>query len=186
VQKQAPGNLARQRRHLTARPVLLIAVALAILVTFVVARGSTTGSSPQQDIDPRVFAGKFISTGFGVLIGTATPDDVLQLYTPTCVQGANGQKLKQDMVQSRQLVAADKRVKVDGVEFGDGFEVNVTNNGYVVTLPGSKNIRLHVNGEWLTAHDQLQALDIEQSDAGDAVGHLTLEYVQGKLRVASC
>lgn len=159
---------------------------LAILATFVVARGSSTGSSPRQDIDPRVFTGKFISTGFGVLVGTAKPEDVLQLYTPACVQGENGQKLKQDMQQSRHLVAADKRMKVDGVEFGDGFEVNVTDNGYVVTLPGSKNIRLHVNGEWLSAHDQLQALDIEQSDAGDAVGHLTLEYVQGKLRVASC
>jgi hypothetical protein len=90
------------------------------------------------------------------------------------------------MQSSQQLVPPNKRVKVDGVEFGDGFEVGITSNGYAVTLPGSKNIRLHVNSDWVVAHDQLAALGIEQSDAGDAVGHLTLEYVQGKLRVASC
>jgi len=158
---------------------------VAVVIAFVVLKASSSKSTP-DDTDPRVFAGKFVSTGFGVLIGQATPGEVLKLYAPACTQGDKGTKLKQDMAQSRQLVPSDKRVKVDGVEFGDGFDVGVTPNGYAVTLPGSKNIRLHVNGEWVSAHDQLTALDLEQSDDGDSEGHLALEYVDGKLRVSSC
>jgi hypothetical protein len=159
---------------------------VAVVIAFVALRGSTSNAKDTSDTDPRVFAGKFLSTGFGVLVGSTPPDEVLKLYTPFCARGDKAAQLKRDMQSSQALVPPNRRVKVDGVEFGDGFEVSVTNNDYVVTLPGSNNIRLHVNGDWVVAHDQLAALDIEQSDAGDAVGHLTLEYVQGKLRVASC
>jgi hypothetical protein len=178
----------RLRPRLPGHPALRFgALALvALVVAFAVVRSSPANSSQQSDLDPRVFAGKFLSTGFGVLIGTGAPADVLQLYTPACATGETGARLKQDMQQSRQVIADDKRVKVDGVEFGDGFEFGMRPNGYVVTLPGSKNIRLHVNGEWVSAHDQLETLGLEQADDGDAIGQLALEYVDGKLRVASC
>ena len=61
-----------------------------------------------------------------------------------------------------------------------------TQNGYVVTVPNTRNIRLLVEGSWVTAHDQLVSLDLEQDESDANPGHLTLEYIDGKLLVASC
>jgi hypothetical protein len=168
------------------RKLLLLGVPAALVLAgaVVLSQGQSAASVPQSDRDPRVFAGKFLSTGFGVIIGNATPDDVIALYKSECLAGEAGTALKQDAAASRQLVPAAKRVKIDGVEFGDGLEVATTQNGYAVRLPGSKNIRLRINGEWVTAHDKLTELDIEQTDAGESTGQLALEYVDGKLRVA--
>ena len=101
-------------------------------------------------------------------MGTHTPDDVLNLYTPACIQGDKARSSSKTCSNRGSSCHTDKRVKVDGVEFGDGFEVGLTTNGYLVTLPGSKNIRLHVNGDWVSAHDQLETLGLEQSDDGDS------------------
>ena len=163
-----------------------IPAAIVLAAAVMLSRGQSAASVPQSDTDPRTFAGKFISTGFNVLMGTTAPEEVLKLYSPACNQDDKATPLKQDMQASQQLVPRDKRVKIDGVEFGDGLAVATTANGYVVTLPGSKNIRLRIDGEWVNAHEKLTALDIEQSDGGDGTGQLALEYVKGKLRVASC
>ena len=185
--RQSTGRKRTYVRLLSHPAARFAALALvAVVIAFVAFHGSTTNAKDRSDTDPRVFAGKFLSTGFGVLVGSTSPDEVMKLYAPACASGDKGTQLKQDMLASQRLVPPDKRVKVDGVEFGDGFEVGVTSNGYLVTLPSSKNIRLHVNGDWVTAHDQLAALDLEQSDAGENSGHLTLEYIEGKLRIASC
>lgn len=149
-------------------------------------RGSSSDARDRNDTDPRVFAGRFVATGFSVLLGTTPPEEVVKLYAPRCSQGEKGTQLKLDMLRSQALVPRDQRVMVGGVEFGDGFEVVVTSSGYAVTLPGSQSIRLHVDGEWVTAHDQLVALGLEQPDDGEEAGHLALEFVAGKLRVASC
>src|SRR4051794_31643992 len=42
---------------------------IAAVIAFVAFRGSTSNAKDTSDTDPRVFAGKFLSTGFGVLIG---------------------------------------------------------------------------------------------------------------------
>jgi hypothetical protein len=82
------------------------------------------------------------------------------------------------------LAPAGPHPKIEGVELGEGFAVAPTQSGYAVTVPESRNIRLLIGGNWVTAHDQLVSLDLEDAEAEP--GHLTLEYVEGKLRVASC
>jgi hypothetical protein len=78
------------------------------------------------------------------------------------------------------------RRKSRGIELGDGFDVAVTQNGYVVTLPDDRNIRLRIDGQWVTVHDQLVAMELASDEDTPQTGHLTLEYVERKLLVSSC
>ena len=78
MKKQPSTRRDRAPRNLTGNPALRIAVLFfAILVAFVALRGSSSGSDDRSMTDPRVFTGKFLSAGFGGLMGSGSPEDIL-------------------------------------------------------------------------------------------------------------
>ena len=158
---------------------------VAAVIAFVALRGGASNAKDTSDRDPRVFAGKFLSDRLRRVPRLDLARRGAEALHAVLRPGRQSYAAKARHAEPQALVPPDKRVKVDGVEFGDGFEVSITNNGYVVTLPGLKKYPPARQRRLGRGPRRLSALDIEQSDAGDVVGHLTLEYVQGKLRVAT-
>jgi hypothetical protein len=165
----------------------LVAVAVTLVASLLFLRdGTGEKNHVAADTDPRIFAGKFLMTGFNTLRGHGSVDDMLALYAPACREGSTGDQLREQIAGSLKYSEAGKPPRVDGIDFGRAFEVAPAENGYVVTLPASKDVRLRVNGQWVNAHEELMSQDLEAPDEGGAPGQLQLEYVDGKLRAGPC
>ena len=119
-------------------------------------------------------------------MGSGSPDDVMKLYTPACREGKSGDTIRQG---AHCQPHGSPRARIPRSKASSSATASPWRRHRTATPSRcltSRNIRLLVDGTWVTAHDQLVSLDLEQADAEAEPGHLTLEYVDGKLLVASC
>ena len=79
-----------------------------------------------------------------------------------------------------------KGVKFEEADFGPKFEAAKTAAGYDVTIPGTKDVRLKIDGQWGNAHEQFVALGLEEPGDGEEPSTIPAELVDGKLLASDC
>jgi hypothetical protein len=160
---------------------------LASLCVLVAACGGGSGSGSSGDTsDPRAFAKTYLLTNANVFSGQTSARDLLNLYTAKCRERTNEKDLSSAILMAQAFVPKIKGVKFEDADFGDKFKSTKTANGYEVTVPGTSESRLKIDGKWGNAHEQLVTLGLEEPGDGNETQKLTLELVDGKLLATDC
>jgi hypothetical protein len=167
-------------------------VRLTPLLTFlIVLAGACSGGSDGDSggggtSDPKAFATKYILTSANVFSGEKSAQDLINLYTPKCREGASKSDIEAAIKIAQTMVPKVKGVKFEDADFGAKFEAKKTSNGFDVTIPGTKDSRIKINGNWGNAHDKLVEIGLEDSRDGSSTDTIALEMVDGQLLASDC
>jgi hypothetical protein len=168
-------------------------LALFLLTAFAVACGGGSsggplgsGGSSGGTADPKAFTTQYYTTIFASLGGTKTAQDLANLFTPPCRENVKVADIRRGIEDEQKEVPKIKGKNIDNVDFGDKFKAVKKDNGYTVTIPSSRDSKIHVDGKWLNAHDFLVSVDFEKEDSKTNTEDLELMLFEGKLYSNDC
>jgi hypothetical protein len=169
-----------------------IPVLLAFLLTaFAVAcggggGGALSGGGSSNSTDPKTFTTQYYTTLFATLAGNKSTQDFVNFFQPSCRDNVKIADVTRGIQSEQTNVPKIKGAKIDNVDFGDKFKSTKKDSGYTVTIPSSRDSRIHVDGKWVNAHDYLKSIDFEDDSSGGTTDDINLVLVDKKLYVDDC